>query len=86
MGEELFERGTEVVGPVGRQEGARLIDPILLGIGPGEGGKESEVFLERVDVKDAGGVVRIAEDFEELVVAEKGMVGPVFEGGEGNSF
>ena len=57
MAHDFFQRGAEAVGPVVGEEGAGGVDALVLGIRRDEGGEEGQVFLEGIDVEEAGCVV-----------------------------
>lgn len=86
MGEEGFEGGAEAVGPVGGEEGAGDIDPFVFGVGPDKVGEEGEVFLEEVDVEEAGGGVEFGEDFFSLLRGEVRVIVPLFAVCKGDRF
>ena len=83
VGGEFFEGGAEAVGPVGGENSSGDVDPLFGGVSPDEFGKESEVFLEEIDVENRGCVVAVVEDLLPLGLSEGWVVGPVFESGKG---
>ena len=86
MGEDFFEGGTESIGPIGGKEGAGMIDLFIFKIGPDEVGEEGEIFLEEIDVEIARCVMSVLKNFEELIVSEVGLIGPLFEVGKRDGF
>ena len=86
MGGDFFDGGAEAVGPVGGEDFAGDVDAFLFGVGPGELGEKGEVFLEKVDVEEAGAVVGIAQDLEVLVRTKVGGIFPLFECSKGLCF
>lgn len=85
MRDDLFDSGDESVGPVGGEDCAGDIDPLLLGIGVDKLGEEGEILREKVDVVEAFCMVTFPEDLFSHLGGEWAKRGRVVSGDGGEA-
>ena len=77
MFEQFFNGRSEAIGPISGENFAGNVDSLICKIVRDEFWEKSEVLLKEIDVKEAAGVVAFPQNLSEMVVGEKGFVGPL---------
>ena len=86
VGDELFEKGAEAVGPVCGEGSSGDVDPLIFEIGCDKIGKKGEVLIEEIDVEIARCMVGVVENRKEILFCKTGLIGPIFKMAEGEGF